>query len=206
MNSGERTYSKSEIRERRLALQQQLTLQQRQLDALAKMDDAADELERVELEMAALSRGEAQPEEPEQAVPGEPQTIGPRALTILEEHPNKWLTPRDILAEMEKRGWMDTDPDHAIQRLRHSLRRLAHSNPQVERDENGTTFRYRYVSRVDVTVYRVPQTPATVSHANRPAYAALQLNVDGAAYRVPQSEANGSGYPVLQPSWGKPDS
>lgn len=164
----ERTYSKSEIRERRVALQQRLTLQQRQLDALAKMDEAADELEQVEREMEALDRGGAQPEQPAEAAPPEPHFIGERSLTILMDRADTWLIPRDVLTDMEKRGWIDTDTNHAMQRLRHALRRLADSNPNVERDESGTTYRYRWRSGID------GYAPTAVSHANGVAYPALQ--------------------------------
>jgi hypothetical protein len=204
----ERTFSKSAIRERRLALQRQLALQQRQLEALAKLDDAADELERVEREIEALSRGEtqAEPEQPVEAVPGEPQpgepetvssgpqpaapeqpvqaipsepesaeggtaepqTTGPQALEVLKGSANAWLEVRDVLAGMQERGWIDTDTGRALSRLRHSLRRLVHSNPHVERDETDTTFRYRYVTPADS--YALTPVP----HANGTAYPALQ--------------------------------
>jgi hypothetical protein len=168
MDSTERTYSVSEIREQRRVTAQRLALQQRQLDALAKMDEAADELEQVEREMEALDRGETQPEHPAEAVSREPHAIGERSTKILEDHADIWLYPRDILAEMDKRGWMDTDPGHAIQRLRHSLRRLAQNNPQIERDETGTTYRYRYRSRIEGYAL-IP-----VEHPNGTARPALQ--------------------------------
>ncbi len=166
----ERSYSKSEIRERRVALQQRLTLQQRQLDALAKMDEAADELEQVEREMEALDRGGAQPEQPAEATPpDEPHAIGERSQKILMDRAGTWLVPRAILADMEGRGWVDTDDTNkAMQRLRHALRRLADSNPNVERDETGATYRYRWRSDID------GYAPAAVSHANGVAYPALQ--------------------------------
>jgi len=187
MPTSERTYSKSEIRERRLALQQQITLEQRQLDALAKMDDAADELERVEREIAALTSGEAQPEETEQADPGAPQTIGARVLAILEEQAGTWLTPREVLAEMDKRGWTETDPAHAIGRLRHSVRRLAQSNAHVERDETSTTYRYRYVVRVEAPAPAVVLQPSLYT-------------TPGNGYAVPayRSPANGYTPPAFQ--------
>lgn len=169
MNADERIYSMSEIRERRRATSQMLALQQRQLDALAKMDEAAAELEQVEREMEALSRGGPQPEQPTEALPQEPKTTGERALKILrDDHPDTWLYVRDVLAGMEERGWVDTDRNVAMQRLRHSLPRLVQSNARVERDETDTGHRYRYVSRTD------GYASAAVSRANGAAYPALQ--------------------------------
>lgn len=170
MDNDGRTFSTSEIRERRRRLEQQLALQQRQLDALAKMDEAAAELEQAERDMDALSRGDVQPEQPAGAVhpDSEPHAIGERSAKILQERAGTWLIPRDIMAEMDKRGWMDTDPAHAIQRLRHSLRRLAHSNPNVERDESGATYRYRW--RAETESYALTVVP----YVNGAAYPALQ--------------------------------
>jgi hypothetical protein len=173
MESDERTYSKSEIRERRRAATQLLALQQRQLDALAKMDDAADELEQVEREMEALSRDGVQPEQSAETVPAEPQAIGERALVILMDRPDAWLGARDVLAGMDRRGWVDTDTEHALQRLRHSLRRLALRSPSVERNESGTTFLYRYVSPPD------SEARAPVSHVNGVARPARTIALRG---------------------------
>jgi hypothetical protein len=146
----ERTYSKSEIRERRRELSQRLALQQRQLDALAKMDEAADELDQVERELAALDRGGAEPEQPADAVPPEPQMTGERAVVIMrDDHPDTWLPARDVLTGMVKRGWSkDKDSDLALQSLRHSLRRLALHNDHVERKTEGAKHFYRYVTRL----------------------------------------------------------
>ena len=145
-------------------------MQQRQLDALAKMDEAADELEQIEREMEALDRGGAQPEQPAEATsPDEPHAIGERSQKILMDRAGTWLVPRAILADMDGRGWVDTDDTNkAMQRLRHALRRLADSNPSVERDESGTTYRYRW--RPDMDGYAL--TP--VAPANGAAYPALQ--------------------------------
>ncbi len=164
----ERIYSKSEIRERRLALQQRIALQQRQLDALAKMDEAADELEQVEREMEAQARGETQPDRAAETLHPEPRAIGERVLAILMDHADTWLAVRDVLADMEKRKWVDTDTNHAMQRLRHCLPRLVRSNEHVECDQDDTTFRYRYRSRIEGYAL----TP--VSHANGMAHPALQ--------------------------------
>ena len=154
----ERTYSKSEIREKRRELSQRLALQQRQLDALAKMDEAADELEQVEREMAALARGGTEPEQPADAAPPEPQMRGERAVAIIrDDHPDTWLPARDVLAGMVKRGWSQDD-DHALQSLRHSLRRLAIHNDHVERKADGTRYLYRYVTRSDSDA-PVPSAP-----------------------------------------------
>ena len=149
MDSDERTYSKSEIREKRRALSQMLALQQRQLDALAKMDDAADELDQVEREMAALARGGTQPDQSSEAATPEPQMTGERALTIMrDDHPDTRLAARDIMADMVKRGWAE-DTDLALQSLRHSLRRLALRNEHVERDDSGVTHYFIYRTRLD---------------------------------------------------------
>jgi len=150
----ERTYSKSEIRERRRELSQRLALQQRQLDALAKMDEAAEELEQVEREMATLARGGTEPEQPADAAPPEPQMTGERAVAIMrDDHPDTWLPARDVLVGMVKRGWSkDKDTDLALQSLRHSLRRLALHNDHVERKTDGTKHFYRYVTSLDSDV------------------------------------------------------
>jgi hypothetical protein len=189
MDTDERTYSMSEIREKRRAAEQLLALQQRQLAALAKIDEGTAELEQVEREMEALAHGETQPEQPDEAVPPEPQAtgerepqaIGERTLKILQDHQGIWRAGRDVLADMEKRGWVDTDTDHAMQRLRHSLSRLARSNDQVECNKNGMTYLYRYVPRVDSDLL-VP-----VPHPNGVAYPALQGGPsDGLDEQVPR--------------------
>lgn len=165
----ERTYSMSEIREQRRVTAQRLALEQRRLDALAKMDDAAAELEQAERELDALRRGETQAGEPAQAVPFEPEphAIGERSVKIIKDGAGAWLEPRDIFAEMDRRGWVDASEAAVLQRLRHSLRRLADNNPNVERDESRTTFRYRW--RSDMEGY----APTAVSRANGTAYPAL---------------------------------
>lgn len=151
MNDDERTFSKSEIRERRREVSQLLALRQRQLDALAKMADAADELEQVEREIAALTAGERRLGQPAEIVSREPVTTGQRALTVLKNHPDAWLAVRDVLAGMIERGWVaperPEDTDLALQTLRHSLRRLALRHDDVERDESGPAFTYRYHRR-----------------------------------------------------------
>ncbi len=192
MDSDERTYSKRDIRvqrreaERRIARdEKRLALQQRHLTVLAKIDEATEELELIEQEMEALDQPEtvktapaeavssdqaaeiSQPDVPAVTVSPEPLTIGERSKAILKEHPGTWLIVRDILAEMSKRGWVDTELEVAMQRLRHSLRRVA-NNPDFERDETSTTFRYRYVPRTDGTEV----TP--VLHVNGAGYPVLQ--------------------------------
>jgi hypothetical protein len=149
MDSSERTYSKSEIRERRRELSQRLALQQRQLDALAKMDEAADELDQVEREMEALSRGETNTDQLAETVPREPLGIGKRTLMILKDQPDTWLGVREVYAEWAKRGWMDGDEHLVMQRLRHCLPRLVNSNEHVERDDRGVTHLYRYRSHLE---------------------------------------------------------
>lgn len=170
MSTDERTYSMSEIREQRRVTSQRLALEQRRLDALAKMDEAASELEQAERELDALRRGETQAEQPAEAVSPEPEprTIGERSAKILKDHAGTWLEPRDILTEMNEHGWVDTDSGKAIQRLRHSLRRLAQSNPQVDRDESGMTYRYKWRSDMD------GYAATAVSHANGAPYPALE--------------------------------
>ena len=169
MDGADRTYSMSEIREKRRAEAQWLALHQRKLDALAKIDEGTAELEQVEREMEALARGEAEPKQPAVTAPPDedPRTIGERLKKILMERTDAWLEPRDFLAEMDERGWVDTDPDKAIQRVRHSLRRLADGNPGVERDNSGATYRYRWRRDMD------GHAPVAVSPANGIAYAAL---------------------------------
>jgi hypothetical protein len=145
----ERTYSKSEIRERRREAEQWLPLQQRQLAALAKLDEAYDELDQVEREMAALARGGTQPEQPAETAPSDPRMTGERALRILEDRAGSRLAPKDVVDDWMKRGWsVDTSEERkrVLAVLRHSLRRLARNNEHVERDETGTTFYYWYVS------------------------------------------------------------
>jgi hypothetical protein len=144
----ERTYSKSEIRERRRELSQLVALQQRQLAALAKMDEAADELDQVEREMAALASGGTQSEQPADAVPAEPEMTGERAVAVMrDDHPNVWCDARGIIGDFTARGWIgDKDPDLVLQSLRHSLRRLALHNPHVERRIEGSKHYYRYVT------------------------------------------------------------
>jgi len=194
MDHDERTYSKSEIREQRREAEKRLPLEQRRLAALAKIDEAheeleqverelealdrertspeqpadAEELEQVERELETLDRERTSPEQPAEADSPEPTTIGERMLKIMKEHADIWLEPRNVLAELDKRGWMDTDPGHGIQRVRHSLRRLANSNPHVERDESGPTFRYRYVSRPDT------DAPVPIARINGVPHSALQ--------------------------------
>lgn len=175
MDSDERTYSKSEIRERRRELSQLVALQQRHLDALAKMDEAADELEQVEREIAALTSGETQAGQPDPVVPSDPATTGTRSLAILKTHPGTWLHVRNVLGESAERGWTSGD-EHARQSYRAALRRLARHNDQVERDESGITHFYRWVPGRD------DEQQA--------------LNVD------PVMHVNGSGYPVHQGGQG----
>jgi hypothetical protein len=168
MDSSDRTYRMAEIREERRVAALLLALQQRRLDALAKMDEASDELEQAERELAALMRGETQPGQPAETVTPEPRTIGERTLKILEDHPDAWLTVRDVLTGMDERGWLDTDPKHAMQRLRHCLPRLVRANEHVECDQDDMTHRYRARSRMDG--YALVAVP----HANGAAYPALQ--------------------------------
>ena len=166
----ERTYSKTEIREKRRAMEQRLALEQRQLEALIKMDEAADALEQAERELKALDSGSLQPERATtEAVQPDPdlRAIGERSAKILEDHAGNWLVPREILAEMDERGWIETDDiNKAMQRLRHALKRLA-DNERIERDESGVTNRYRWRPSLD------SYAPVAVSHANGPVHPAL---------------------------------
>lgn len=164
----ERTYSVSEIRERRRATERLVALQQRRLDALAKIDEGTAELEQADREIEALARGETRPEEPAETLTSEPQTIGLRVLTILKDHADTWMPGRGVLGGMEERGWMDDDTEKVMQRLRHCLPRLVASNPHVECNKDGTTYLYRYRSRLDSDLL-VP-----VPHPNGMAYPALQ--------------------------------
>lgn len=165
----ERTYTKSEIRERRRVAAQWIALQQRQLDALAKLDEAADELDQVEREMADFAAGGAD-HEPASDV-AEPQMTGERALLIMREaHPEMWLSARDIMTDMVRRGWSE-DTDLALSSLRHSLRRLALRNEHVERKINGPKHFYRYTTRSDALI---PVTRVSGLAVNGKAYPALQ--------------------------------
>jgi hypothetical protein len=171
MDNDGRTFSTSEIRERRRRLEQQVALQQRQLEALAKMDEAAAELEQAERDMEALSHGGSPPQQPADGtvhLDPEPQATGERSVKILKDQAGTWFEPREIMAEMDRRGWLNTDPHLAIGRLRHSLRRLADNNPRVERDQSGATYRYRW--RTDTEDRALTPVP----HANGTAYPALQ--------------------------------
>jgi hypothetical protein len=154
----ERIYSMTEIREERRVAALLLALQQRRLDALAKMDEAADELEQVEREMEALKRGESQPEQPASAETSEPKTIGERVLKVLEDHADTWMTVRDVQLDMAGREWWDADTDttHAMQRLRHCLPRLVRSNDHVEVNQNEMTHLYRARSVETYAVVAVP--------------------------------------------------
>lgn len=164
----ERTYSMSEIREKRRTTEQLLALQQRRLDALAKIDEGTAELEQVEREMEALARGETQPEQADATLHSEPQGIGERALTILKDQADTWLAVRDVLAGMESRRWMDADTEHVMQRLRHCLPRLVRSNEHVQCNKDGTRYFYKYVSRLDSDLL------VAVPQANGAPYPALQ--------------------------------
>jgi hypothetical protein len=190
MDSDERTFRTSEIREQRRRLERRVALQQRQLEALAKLDEAAAELEQVERDlqqaerdMEAPPREDAQPRQPAEVVhpdaqprqpaevvhpDAEPSATGERSAKILKDQAGTWLAPRAIMAEMEKRGWVDGPSDLVIGRLRHSLRRLADNHPSIERDESNTTYRYRW--RPDAEDDRA---------------LALVPDANGAAYPVP---------------------
>ena len=152
MDGDDRTYSTSEIRERRRELSQLVALQQRQLAAFAKMDEAAEELAQVEREIAALERGEAEPpEQPADITPDEPQMTGERAVVILrDDHPDEWCDGRSVLDGFGRHGWIgDRNPDLLIQSLRHSLRRLADNHPHIERKTVNAKHLYRYVTQLD---------------------------------------------------------
>jgi hypothetical protein len=153
------TYGKIEIRdqirEQRRKAAQLAALQQQQLDALTKMDEAATELERVEREIAALVRGDSVPETAPETVSPVPQMTGERAVTILESHHGARLAVRNVVDDWMKRGWSEDTPEErervtAI--LRHALARAARKNAHVRRDERGPTFYYWYVSDADALV------------------------------------------------------
>jgi hypothetical protein len=150
----DRVYSKTQIRARHRELEQLVALQQRQLAALAKMDEAAEELDLVEREMAALERRGAEPEQAADAVSAEPEMTGERAVAVMrDDHPGLWLGARSLLGDFTRRGWIGgKDPELVLQSLRHSLRRLALHNPNVERKTEGGTHYYRYVTNSDARV------------------------------------------------------
>jgi hypothetical protein len=149
---------------------------ERELEALdregasSEQPAEAEGLERVEREMAASARENAEPEQLAEAVTEEPKTIGERSKYIMMEQPGTKHSPRDIAVKMYANGWADADTnmDVTLQRLRHSLRRLAARDPHIERDESGTTFYYWYVSR--------PDSDASVptAHINGVSHLALQ--------------------------------
>jgi hypothetical protein len=165
----ERVFSKTDIRERRRELSQLVALQQRQLAALAKMDEAADELDQVEREMAELASGGTTPEQGAEPAPAEPEMTGDRAVAILrDDHPNAWCDGRGILEGFARHDWIgDRDPEHVLQSLRHSLRRLAISHPHIERrTEKGGRHYYRYV----IKSASVPVPTVKINGAAVPAY------------------------------------
>jgi hypothetical protein len=175
MDNAERTYSKSEIRERRRKLEQTLALQQRQLAALAKMDEAADELDQVERELAELAdeepltAGQPAPDLPSDDLsPYDPGTTGGRSEAILKSRPLTWLNVREVLSESAGRGWTSGD-ELARMSYRAALRRLAHNNDHIERDESGITHLYRWVPGQDDE--QAALTLAPVMHANGSGYA-----------------------------------
>ncbi len=111
----------------------------------------AEGLGQVEHAMAASARENAEPEQLAEAVTKEPKSIGERSKYIMMEQPGTRHSPRDIADKMYANGWADADTsiDIILQRLRHSLRRLAARDPQIERDESGITHYYWYVSPPD---------------------------------------------------------
>lgn len=130
---------------------------ERELEALGREGTASEQpveaegLERVEPEMAGPARENAQLEQLAEPVAEEPKTIGQRSKYIMMEQPGIKHSPRDFAVKMYANGWVDTDIDMNVllQRLRHSLRRLAARDPDIERDESGITHYYWYVSRPD---------------------------------------------------------
>ena len=219
MDGDELTYSKRGIREQRRRAEQQLarqqrllTLKQRHLAVLAKMDEATEELEQVLREMDTLGLDEEtsfeQPTEAEQAAQydrvtetrgldetasseqpaeadrvwetlgldeitssdqpadvasaEEPKTIGEQSRRILKEQVGVKHSPRDIAVKLYANGWVDvgTDIDVILQRLRHSLRRIAARDPNIHRDESGTTFYYWYAAPAPITQIKGVSHPA----------------------------------------------
>jgi hypothetical protein len=136
---------------------EELDQAERELEALdhertsSEQPVEAEGLEQVEREMAASAREYAEPEQLAEAVTEEPKTIRGRSKFIMMEQPGTKLSPRDIAVKMYANGWVDSDTsmDVILQRLRHSLRRLAARDPHIERDESGITHYYWYVSRPD---------------------------------------------------------
>jgi hypothetical protein len=167
--------------------EQRLALQQRHLAALGKMAEATEELEQVERELESLDRGLTPPPQPEPQQLDEPQegasfagtvslaslSIGERCKLILRDHAGSWLVPREILAEMDERGWVNAESEIVLQRLRHSLRRIAVNNTEFERDETGTVYRYRYVDRAEDEASHPP-----VPHTNGTGYPSAPQQLD----------------------------
>jgi hypothetical protein len=125
----------------------------------------AERLEQVEREVAATARENAQPEQPAEAISEEPKTISERSKYIMMEQPGTKHSPRNIADKMYANGWVDADTNIEVilQRLRHSLPRLVARDPDIERDDSGTTHFYWYVSRPDsdapVPVARINGVP-----------------------------------------------
>ncbi len=190
------TYSTSSIREqrryeeKRIALQERrLAVRHRRLAALAKIDEGHEELEQAEHENEELEQAERelealgregtsseQPVEAEgleqlaEAVTEEPKTISERSKYIMKEQPGIKLSPRDFAVKFYANGWVEagTSMDVILQRLRHSLRRLADRDPHIERDESGITHYFWYVSHPD------GDAPVPAVQVNGASHTALQ--------------------------------
>jgi len=124
----------------------------------------AEVLEQAAHEVTA-ARENGEPEQPARAAVEEPKTISERSKYIMMERPGIRHSPRNIADKLYANGWVDADIniDVILQRLRHSLPRLVARDPDIERDESGTTHFYWYVSRPDsgtsVTVARIDGVP-----------------------------------------------
>ena len=149
---------------------------ERELEALGREGTASEQpveaegLERVEPEMAGPARENAELEQLAEAVAEVPKAIGERSKYIMMEQPGTKHSPRDLALKFYANGWVDADTsmDVILQRLRHSLRRLAARDSHVERDESGITHYYWYVSHPD------SDASVPVAHINGASHPALQ--------------------------------
>lgn len=147
MNSDDRTFSLNEIRAQHDAAERQAALMQRRADALRKMAEAAEELERAEREMASPEPAPA-PEAaqaPEPTASPEPEKTGDRAVFILRKRAGQGINPREMKDEFVARGWSE-DTEEARAAIRVALTRLARRNPRIERTESGYTHTYRWIA------------------------------------------------------------
>lgn len=143
MDADDRSFTISEIRERLARAECELSLQQRRVDALRKMAEAADELELAEREMSPDSAAEAAPRL--ERSPPDPGKTGARSLVIVQSDTSRDWTPRQVWAQAVEWGWAESTKD-ARSAYRVALNRLAEREEQLTRTQAGLTFAYRWVA------------------------------------------------------------